>query len=585
MGSATAGAIAWIAILLWPAMQQAETVQSIEPSTGALVRALLLLGPLVVIPLGLAAAGSRDPRAPDDRRGRPPWSYRAIAFAQPFAAAMVVASMTMPPGARAAMWAAPWLGLTALVALYGLVRALPRGVPRLEESAIDIGLLYLPIGGAWLFAARWGFRPYQFSDGIVLLTAVHFHFAGFAAPILVGLTGRVARDASPRAYRIAAIAAMTTPPLVAAGILLNPTVEAISASLLAAGLLTLSFVVAFRAVPRVQSRVARALLLVSAGSLVITMAFAFAFALGERLGVVIVDIRLMAHVHGVANALGFASCGLVGWTIVRPAARGATRGIPLSRLAAYGRVGGDWLARKGVIARDRSAHGLVDDFATFARDDFDPDSIHPEVRRFYEHTLEYRLVVTARWRRGLHLLARIYRFVFDRVEQLCLPLEGSSDSSDDAGMTSEIVPVDEARDGRPSVRAWIRAYEATGKTMFVACYGQHTSRGVTYMNIALPIPLGNVSGVLRLDPAKVDDAAGGALTITSIARAEGEGDEGIYFANALLPIRLPLDETFTVWATPGDRPSLRARHAMRLFGVWCVWLDYRIERIESSNAQ
>jgi hypothetical protein len=51
-------------------------------------------------------------------------------------------------------------------------------------------MLYLPIGGAWLVASRLGIQPLGFGDTIVLLTAVHFHFAGFAAPVLAGLAGR-----------------------------------------------------------------------------------------------------------------------------------------------------------------------------------------------------------------------------------------------------------------------------------------------------------------------------------------------------------------------------------------------------------
>jgi len=64
-------------------------------------------------------------------------------------------------------------------------------------------------------------------------------------------------------------------------------------------------------------------------------------------------------------------------------------------------------------------------------------------------------------------------------------------------------------------------------------------------------------------------------------------DEGVYFVNRFLPIRLPTQETIRVWAvgTPGiptdlERGSatatLVARHDVWLFGIKLLTLDYRI---------
>ena len=114
--------------------------------------------------------------------------------------------------------------------------------------AIDAGLIYVSVGGVWLFLCRLGARPLGFGVAIVLLTAVHFHYSGFAAPILVGMTGRQIAESDPSSwhtFRALAIAVILGTPLLAAGITFSRTLETLAAFLLAGGLFALSFVVIF----------------------------------------------------------------------------------------------------------------------------------------------------------------------------------------------------------------------------------------------------------------------------------------------------------------------------------------------------
>jgi len=55
----------------------------------------------------------------------------------------------------------------------------------------------LAVGGAWLVASRLGMRPMGIQEPIVLLTAVHFHYAGFATATIAAATLRFA-DLPPR---------------------------------------------------------------------------------------------------------------------------------------------------------------------------------------------------------------------------------------------------------------------------------------------------------------------------------------------------------------------------------------------------
>lgn len=109
------------------------------------------------------------------------------------------------------------------------------------------------------------------------------------------------------------------------------------------------------------------------------------------------------------------------------------------------------------------------------------------------------------------------------------------------------------------------------------------------MNISFPLPAGNLTSILRVDPNPVDS---GGLVLSTLPHKDGCGDEGIYFANRLRPFRLPLNETITVWqdeseqgnlhfcgpvTTDIEHASINARHDMWLFGIHFLALDYRIE--------
>jgi len=58
------------------------------------------------------------------------------------------------------------------------------------------------------------------------------------------------------------------------------------------------------------------LLTLSSVSLLLGMACALAYAVGEFTGIGLISLGQMAHIHGPLNALGFVLTGLLGWTLV-----------------------------------------------------------------------------------------------------------------------------------------------------------------------------------------------------------------------------------------------------------------------------
>lgn len=554
------------------------------------IEALFLLAVLVVTPLALQLV------ATPDRTGRYSRPYRAAVIVQPLGAALAVGSFLLPAGVLAAIVAAGWALVTGLVGLFGLVRLLPRGLMPADEACIDAGLLYLPIGGIWLILSRLGTKPFGFQEPIVLLTAVHFHYSGFAAPVLTGLAGRKLAESPPSwrtAFSLVAAGVIVGPALVAAGITLSPLLEVIAAVILAAGLLGLAHLNIFIVARAITLRLARGLLVVSSLSVVLGMLLALLYALGQAGGVPAVTIPQMVLVHGTVNALGFVLTGLLAWAMIRPQSHLPPPGIPFSLLRSRGRVGPDFFHRLGVVTHLRAPPlGLVDDLAEYQRPDFDPHGVHPSIRAFYEQTSHYSLLVRPAWQLRFRSTARLFKHFSSWVGQMNLPL--SAERREEL-IDSQIVPIDDSHDGRTNVRGWIRTYTRTGEAVYVAAYANHSMSAQTYMNIAFPLPGGNLTSILRLELLETGRGLNGVL-LTTLPGPNGRGDEGVYFANPLLPIRLPLNETIRVRpAAPPGLPSgsaegtwavapIIARHDMWLFGIKFLTLDYAIFFQEGSDA-
>lgn len=230
---------------------------------------------------------------------------------QPWAALAVVVSFLARRGPLAAALAGPWLLVTLLVALHGGLH-LRRHAREAAELAIAAGCLMLPVGGGWLVVSRLGATPLGFEEPIVLLTAVHFHYAAFASLVLTGRAGRALGEG--RLFRLIAAGAAAGPPLLAAGITLSPLLEVVAAAIVVLALSALAGLTLLRIVPRVGG-LAGLLLTISSASILGGMALALAYAIGELTGVGLISLARMGRIHGPLNALGFVLGGLAGWTL------------------------------------------------------------------------------------------------------------------------------------------------------------------------------------------------------------------------------------------------------------------------------
>ena len=282
---------------------------------------LVLLAPLVLVPLFVDAVLSADGRA-DPLLRLASWSILPGALA-------AAASFLVPVGAVAGALVVPWGLATGAVAGWALRTAWRRhraGGLDVAEGAIAVGLASVPGGAVWLFFARTGLDPGPYGPLVVLLTAAHFHYAAFAAPVWSGLLGRALAGrggALRRAHAASVVGLVVGFWLVAFGIaasrgpaggaiLETIGVVVLVVSAVATGALGLAVG------PTLGDRWGGLMVAVSGGALVLAMGLSLWFNVGPRLGIGSPDIAWMLPRHGWLNAVGFGLWGAIGWRRLRP---------------------------------------------------------------------------------------------------------------------------------------------------------------------------------------------------------------------------------------------------------------------------
>ncbi|PZF79588.1 YndJ family protein [Jiangella anatolica] len=265
-----------------------------------LVGWILALGMVVVVPLGLRLID-------DDRQLLGP-----VGQVWPFAGALGALSLLLDRGdAFAIVLACCYAAVTAWLAALAALRLLRRRSLAPIEIAVLTAMVAPAVAASSLIAERGGWELLGFGMTTQLLTVAHFHYAGFAAALAAGLTA--SRAPSPPA----SIAAVTVPvgiALVFLGYFTGDGVELAGAVVLTAGMWLLAWVSWRDIGSSARGRATRALFAVSAAVLVATMLLALSWAAGHVFDAVPhLSLTWMAATHGLANALGFAVCGLLAW--------------------------------------------------------------------------------------------------------------------------------------------------------------------------------------------------------------------------------------------------------------------------------
>lgn len=260
-----------------------------------LVGVLVAVGMVVVVPLGLRRL---------DTAG-----LRPLGRAWPLLGAVAAAALLLPREPLAVLLVAPYAAACAAATACGLWRLAHARRLSAQEVAAVTATSSLSVAALSLVAERAGAELLGFSLAVHGLTVAHFHFAGFAAALLAGLT---ASRVPTRVARAGALAVPAGTAIVAVGHFTGRWTELVGALVLTAGLLGTSWVAARSVAPRLEP-VGRRLLLVAAWATPVTMLLAVHFALGRATGLPHLSIPQTAATHGVLNALGVGLCGLLAW--------------------------------------------------------------------------------------------------------------------------------------------------------------------------------------------------------------------------------------------------------------------------------
>jgi hypothetical protein len=240
----------------------------------------------------------------------------AVALQLP-AAVLLAIAFRLEPGGWATLLAAPWAAVLLMLAASGLSRAVQRSWGDLPALCGDAGLVFAAVGAAWLLADRAAIRPMDFSGEIVLLTAIHFHYAGIVLPILAAKALHQLQQRTLGALIAAGVIAGV--PAVAVGITLTQlqaasAVEAAAALLMAVSGAAVGVVHVGLGLQRHGSVGVRCGWVIAGGSLAVGMALAALYGVrGFFTPWPWLDIPWMRALHGSVNAIGFGLCGTLAW--------------------------------------------------------------------------------------------------------------------------------------------------------------------------------------------------------------------------------------------------------------------------------
>lgn len=297
---ASAGAAVWTVLAL---------LGRIGSSRLGELELLFVFGPLVIVPLGMEAG--RRLESSDAL-------FEMARRFQPIGAGFAVASLWTRPGREAGVIALGWF-VVCLIAAGSGVESLVRewwtrdgGVKRFSIAVARIDLL---VGAAWLVASRLGMRPMGIQEPIGFLTAIHFHFAGFATSTLAAATVHFSKKDSrqPWLERLAVLVAVL-PFLVAVGFVVSPWLKMLAAVLFSLSVAALAVFIR-AAARRCEHTTAKIFLQIAAISVFAAMVLSSVYAVADLAGSDLLTIPQMARTHGLLNAVGFCMCGLLGWIV------------------------------------------------------------------------------------------------------------------------------------------------------------------------------------------------------------------------------------------------------------------------------
>jgi hypothetical protein len=249
-------------------------------------------------------------------------------------------------------------------------------------------------------------------------------------------------------------------------------------------------------------------------------------------------------------------------------------------LGERGRIGTGIYER---IARDENLQirippsaGLIPDFNALRGPSFNPGTIHPAIRHFYEHTASYNLEV---WTEvsllGRFFLWLLVEFISRRMDQLNFPISSLEVAK---GMSSEVVqlidPAGERASERLAYTGWLRRLKSSGHVIYAGLYSTVQVPGETDPCVKVTFPCDGSANVY-LSPVAHPD---GSFGLDSSGSAWGRSGFYRVFAAGADHCRVryikTLHELFRVYVD--NEGILRTDHTISFLGLTIIRLHYKM---------
>ncbi len=214
--------------------------------------------------------------------------------------------------------------------------------------------------------------------------------------------------------------------------------------------------------------------------------------------------------------------------------------------------------------------GIVASLDELAGPEFDPSTVDPRVREFYEHTTRFRLDIVPElrvWGRPGYLLFRA--LVARPLGQANVPM---NQREAQRGVRSRIDTISRHGGGVVSIRGWIRSFSDNDEPIYIGIYTTYRRGGRGYVSVGFPLPQASFTATLVPQPR-----AGGGLVLTS--RAD-DGQAGHYLTyvdpetRELTTVAVHgFAERLEVYVIDGQ---VQAEHEFRVFRLPFLTLRYTI---------
>ena len=262
---------------------------------------LLLVAVLLLVPMGFALLGTS--------KIFNKWIlFSSLSFGIAF---------LLPISFVSALLIFPWLILVCFNAFLQLKIFLQKRKKSITDYSFLAASLYMPVAAIWALLDRLAIQPMGFSPTIVLLTAIHFHYAGFLLPLISGM---ILKTKTKIVHQVIGWGVIFGIPLVAVGIIseqydLPNFIEVTAVCLMSFSGAMIGLLHFRKGVQNYNKPIG---MLWMFGGLALTCGMILAFLYGIRtiVPISILTIPWMYAVHGTLNAIGFALPSILAWFIV-----------------------------------------------------------------------------------------------------------------------------------------------------------------------------------------------------------------------------------------------------------------------------